>query len=156
MRPLCLLVGLLALFPATLHAGHSAPKVLMRVYVQSPGEGMSSMEVTQVRVPPDNELIQIRALPEVTEGDLTDVEVGSGGALHLIFDHTGQVNLDAVTAQNQGRILVVAIDGVVVYAPLIDQEISNGELVIPHPIPAMIVQQLKETAMKNVRQTKSL
>jgi preprotein translocase subunit SecD len=156
MRLLCLLVGWIGLTFAPLHAGHSGPQVLMRVYVQSPGEGMSPQQVLQVRVPPDNEVIQIRSLPEVTEADLTDVQTDASGSVHFIFDQIGQANLDAATAQNQGRIMVVAIDGVVVYAPVIDQEITTGVLVIPHPLPPQVVQLLKKTAQLNVHQTKSL
>jgi preprotein translocase subunit SecD len=146
----------MVLVSAPLHAGHSGPKILMRVYVQSPGEGMSPQQVLQIRVPPDNEEIQIRALPEVTEGDLTDVQQDATGAVHLRLDQLGQANLDAATAQNQGRIMVVAIDGVVVYAPVIDQEITSGILVIPHPLPPQVVQLLQETAKNNLRQTKAL
>jgi preprotein translocase subunit SecD len=72
--------------------------------------------------------------------------------LHLQFDHVGQVNLSAVTAQNQGRILVVLIDGYVVYAPIIDEQITNGELDIPRPMPLQVVQFLQDVAQKNVRQ----
>jgi preprotein translocase subunit SecD len=92
----------------------------------------------------------------VTEADLTDVQTDASGSVHFIFDQIGQANLDAATAQNQGRIMVVAIDGVVVYAPVIDQEITTGVLVIPHPLPPQVVQLLKKTAQLNVHQTKSL
>jgi hypothetical protein len=64
----------------------------------------------------------------------------------------GQVNLNAVTAQNQGRILVVLIDGYVVYAPIIDEQITDGELDLPRPLPAQVLQLLQEVARRNVRQ----
>jgi preprotein translocase subunit SecD len=109
------------------------------------------MEVTTITIPPDNEQIQVRTLPEVTEGDLTNVQQDAAG-LHLQFDHVGQVNLSAVTAQNQGRILVVLIDGYVVYAPIIDEQITNGELDIPHQLSPQIVQLLQGVAQQNVKQ----
>jgi preprotein translocase subunit SecD len=63
----------------------------------------------------------------------------------------GQVNLSAATAQNQGRLLVVILDGQVIYAPVIDMQITSGELDIPHPIPAQIVELLQGVARQNVR-----
>jgi len=109
------------------------------------------MEATKITIQPNNEQILVRTLPEVTEGNLVDVQQDLSGGLRLQFDHVGQVNLGAVTAQNQGRILVVLIDGFVIYAPTIDEQITNGELDIPHPINPQVVQLLKEVAAKNVK-----
>jgi preprotein translocase subunit SecD len=110
------------------------------------------MEVTTLSLPPNGERILVRTLPELTEHELADVRLDASGAVHLRFNHVGQVNLNAVTAQNQGRILVVLIDGRVVYAPIIDEQITNGELDLPHPIPDQILQLLQEVARENVRQ----
>lgn len=153
MRCLCLVLGMLLLgfFPA--RAGHSPPIIIMRIYVQT-NEGLPPSEAQPVQIPPDNEVIQVRNIPEVTEKDLTGVEVAPSGAIHFHFDHIGQVNLDAVTAQNQGRILVVMINGYIIYAPTIDEQISNGELVIPHPIKPEVIKLLQEKAEENNRQEK--
>lgn len=151
MRWICLLTGLLFLTFLPARAGHSPPKVVLRIHVQTTGEGQSPMEATTISLPPNGEQIQVRTLPEVTEHDLVDVQQDASG-LHLKFNHVGQVNLNAVTAQNQGRILVVLIDGYVVYAPIIDEQINNGELDIPHPINADVVALLQEVARQNVRQ----
>ena len=156
MRVLILLLGSLALTLIPAQAGHSGPLVLLRVHVQTTGPGLSTMEAREINIPPDNEAIQIRVIPEVTEQELVDVRSEPSGSVRLFFNHTGQVNLDAVTAQNQGRILVVMIDGYVVYAPTIDEEISNGQLVIPHPLPAEIVQVLKKTADRNAEQARHM
>ena len=59
--------------------------------------------------------------------------------------------MSAVTAQNQGRILVILIDGYVVYAPIIDEQITTGELDIPHPISLQVIQLLQEVARENLR-----
>jgi preprotein translocase subunit SecD len=151
MRRSCLLMGFLFLAFLPARAGHSPPKVTLRVHVQTTGEGQSALEVTTISIPPNGERIQVRTLPEVTEHDLVDAQQDASG-LHLQFNHVGQVNLNAATAQNQGRILVVLIDGYVMYAPIIDAQISNGHLDIPHPIGPQIVQLLQEVARKNVRQ----
>jgi preprotein translocase subunit SecD len=151
MRWMCLLTGSLFLMFLPAHAGHSPPKIVLRVHVQSAGEGQSSLEVTTISIPPAGERIQVRTLPELTEQELVDVQQDAAG-LHLMFNHTGQVNLSAVTAQNQGRILVVLIDGYVIYAPLIDEQITNGELDVPRAMNPQVVQLLKDVAQQNVRQ----
>lgn len=144
---------LLALLPALpVKAGHTPPKVTLRIHVQTAGEGQSTLEVAQVRIPPAGDTILIRAIPELSEGQLVGVAQDEAG-LHLQFNHTGTVDLNAATAQNQGRILVVFIDGNVVYAPIIDTQISNGQLTIPHQIPAQVVQLLQQVAAQNVRKS---
>jgi hypothetical protein len=148
MRYLLIALALLASLPA--HAGHSAPKLFLRIHVQTTGEGLPANQAQTVAVPPDGELIQVRALPEVTEGDLVGVEPRPNGTL-LTFDHSGQVNLDVVTGANQGRILVVLLNGYVIYAPTIDEQISNGQLLLPHPLAPQVVKMLQDIAAKNAR-----
>jgi hypothetical protein len=150
MRCASLLLGLLLLTFLPAHAGKTPPKVTLRIHIQTTGEGQSTLEVTHLRVPPDGQDILVRALPEVSEIELLDAEQDADG-LHLRFNHTGTVDLNAATAQNQGRILVVLIDGVVVYAPTIDMQINTGELTIPHQIPASILALLQEVAKQNQR-----
>jgi hypothetical protein len=152
MRWIFLLVGFAFLGFLPAQAGHSAPKVFLRVHIQSPGAGQSPLEVTTIKIPPNNEEIQVRTMPEVTEGNLSAVSQDASGGVRLLFDHVGQVNLSAVTAQNQGRILVVLINGFVVYSPTIDEQITNGELDIPHPINPQIVAQLQEVVKRNLKQ----
>ena len=146
------LVSTIVLPMAPARAGASPPKILMRIYVQT-NEGLPPSEAMPVSVPPDNEVIYIRSMPEVTEQNLAGAESIPEG-VKLIFDHTGQVDLDAVTGQDQNRILVVTIDGVVVYAPIIDQQITDGVLIIPHLTNPVIVQLLQECAAKNNREAK--
>ena len=153
MRPLLLLLGLLFALFLPARAGHAPPKVLMRVFLQT-NEGMPETEARPVQIPPDNEVIQVRVLPEVTEQELTSVLTDPSGVVHLYFDHIGQVDLDAATAQNQGRIMVVMVDGIIVYAPVIDTQITNGELILPHPLSPDIIQQLQERARLNNAQAK--
>ena len=151
MRWTCLLMGFLFLTFLPAQAGHSAPKVVLRIHVQTTGEGQSPLEVTTISVPPNGEQIQVRTLPEITEHELVDVRQDASGVTHLLFNHVGQVSLSVVTAQNQGRILVVLIDGYVVYAPVIDEQITNGELDLPHQINPQVLLLLQEVARQNVR-----
>jgi preprotein translocase subunit SecD len=151
MRRALFLLGFLVLAFVPAHAGKTPPKVTLRIHVQTTGEGQSTLEVTHLKVPPDGEDILVRALPEVSEGQLIDAQQDADG-LHLRFNHTGQIDLNAATAQNQGRILVVLIDGTVIYAPTIDTQITTGELDIPHQISPVVLQLLQEVAKQNVRQ----
>ncbi len=150
MRWTCLLVGMLVFTFLPAHAGHSPPKVAFRIHIQTTGEGQSSQEATPLTLP-NGEEIQVRALPEVTELDLIDVRQDPSG-LHLAFNHSGTVNLSAVTAQNQGRIMVVLIDGAVFYAPIIDVQISNGRLDIPRTVGPQILGPLQDVVKNNLRQ----
>jgi preprotein translocase subunit SecD len=152
MRWTCLLVGLLFLTFLPARAGHSPPKIVLRVHVQTTGEGQSPQEVTTITVPPNGEQIQVRTLPELTEQELVGIQQDASGGIRLQFNHTGQVDLSVVTAENQGRILVVLLDGYVIYAPIIDEQITNGELDIPRQVGPRIVQLLQEVAQQNVRQ----
>ena len=151
MRWTFLLLGLLVFTVQPARAGHKPPQVILRIHVQTTGEGQSSLEATKITIPPNNEQILVRTLPEITEGDLIGVQQDLSGGVRLFFNHIGKVNLDAVTAQNQGRFLVVLLDGVVIYAPTIDTQITNGELDIPHAIRPEIVKLLQDVAAENVR-----
>jgi hypothetical protein len=152
MRWTCLLVGLLILTFLPANAGHSPPKIFLRVNVQTTGDGQSALAVVTIALPPNGEQIQVRTLPEVTEQELIGVEQDASGTVRLQFNHSGQVSLSAVTAQNQGRILVITINGTIIYAPIIDEQITNGELDLPHPLDPRIVALLQDLAKANVKE----
>ena len=152
MRWFCLPTFFLlsTLLPA--QAGHSAPKILLNINVQTSGEGLPLNQAHSIAVPPNGETILIRTLPEITQRDLVDVQVDASDAVHFRFNHDGQVALNAVTAQNQGRILVLMLNGYILYAPVIDEQISDGELIMPHHLDPKVIQLLQETAQKNLQQ----
>jgi hypothetical protein len=147
MRYLLFAWALFIALPA--HAGHSPPKLLLRIHVQTTGSGLSADQARTVLLPPNNEPIMVRAMPEVSERNLIAVESSPNGTL-LTFDHEGQINLSAVTAQNQGRILVVFLNGFIIYAPVIDEQITSGQLLLPRPLAPQIVQLLQQIAADNV------
>ena len=155
MRLICLLLSFLILMTFPVHAGHKPVQIFLRVNIQTAGDGMSDTQVTSIQLPPDGETIQIRTLPELTENDLIGLTPDTKtGGICLYFNHAGQVNLSAVTAQNQGRIMVVTIDGYVIYAPIIDEQITDGKLLIPHPLNPQVVQLLEEVVKQNVQDAK--
>jgi len=152
MRWICLLAGLFLLTLQSAQAGHSPPKIFLRIYIQTSGQGLPETQAREIALPPNGETILIRAFPEITEQELVDVQEDASGAVHLHFNHEGQVNLNAITSQNQGRIMVVMLNGIIIYAPVMDEELPNGELVLPHPLAPQVLQLLQETAQKNVKQ----
>ncbi len=154
MRPTTSLLLLLLLSVLPSQAGHKPPPIILRVHVQTTGEGLPATMATTISLPPNGEQIQIRALPEATEHDLIDVQPNKDGTIRLFFDHQGQVNLNAATGDNQGRILVLLINGYVVYAPVIDEQITNGELDLPHPLNPEVVKLLQEVAKLNVKEAR--
>ena len=147
-------LGLLLLFLGLFAGGHKPPALIFRINVQTSGTGLGPTQALPLTLPKTQEMILVRAIPEVTEKNLRHVEVRNDGTLVLTFDHQGRVNLDVVTTSNQGRYLVVTIDGILVYSPLIDEEISSGTLVIPHPLPLPVVEALKQVADENSRDHK--
>jgi hypothetical protein len=144
-----LLIAIIAALPA--HAGSKPPQIFLHANVQTSGEGLGPTQATNIPLPPNGEMIQIRFLPDFTERNIIDVKTDEKGSVYLYLDHQGKVNLDAVTGENQGRILVITINGYVVYAPVIDEQISNGIFVIPHPLPPEVIQLLQQTAKRNVK-----
>jgi len=47
--------------------------------------------------------------------------------------------------------MVVFINGYIIYSPVIDEQITSGQLLIPHALAPQVVQLLQEVAKKNVR-----
>jgi hypothetical protein len=132
-------------------AGSKPPQVIFRVFVQTAGEGLPTTQAINIPLPPTGEIIQVRALPEITEHDIFDVKPDVNGGVILTLDHRGRVNLSATTGEDQGKIMVVMLNGVVIYAPVIDAQITNGVLEIPHPIDPSFIKTMQEMAKQNVR-----
>ena len=148
----CLPILLLLFSLAPVVAGHTPPKIFLAIYVQTTGEGLPSSQARPIQVPPDGQTILIRTIPEITEHNLIDIEEDASGSIHFRFDHDGQVDLSAVTGEYQGRILVLTINGYVFFAPLIDEQITDGELIMPHHLDPTILKLLQDVAQKNVKE----
>ncbi|WP_093284948.1 hypothetical protein [Verrucomicrobium sp. GAS474] len=131
--PLVLAAGLL--LPAgALQAGGEKPKLVLRVYIQNEDPGSRSMPLNLTD--PD-QTIHINVDPEASERDLEAVEPYAGengetGAVIHFSRHAGLL-LNAVTIQKTGKILVVSLNGRIVYSPVIDTVI-NETLLIPRGV----------------------
>ena len=108
----------------------SKPPVLLRVHLQAPegAKGMLTVPVTLLNPP---ETIAIRNLPEVSEKEIQKIYTGGDGTVVVEFDEFGKTKLEVATSTGRGLILVVIVNGRVVYAPLIDTTLTRGALALP-------------------------
>lgn len=106
------------------------PSVLLRVHLQAP-EGAKGMATVPLALLHPPETIAIRSIPEVTEKEIREVSIRPDGTVQVEFDAFGQTNLEAATSTGRGLILVVIVNGQVVYAPTVDTVLSRGVLLLP-------------------------
>ena len=106
------------------------PPVLLRVHLQAPegAKGMVTVPVTLLNPP---ETIAIRNLPELSERDIHQVRTLTDGTIVVDFDDFGKTKLEVATNTGRGSILVVIVNGRVVYAPTIDTTLTRGFLALP-------------------------
>jgi hypothetical protein len=106
------------------------PPVLIRVHLQAPegAKGDVSVPVSLFNPP---EKVAIQSLPELSEKDLRKVSNRSDGNILLEFDDFGKTKLEVATSTGRGLILVVIVNGRVVYAPRIDTVLTQGCLLLP-------------------------
>ena len=129
------------------------PPVLLRVHLQAP-EGAKGMVTVPVTLLNPRETIAIRNLPEVSEKDIRSVRVLSDGTVVVEFDDFGKTKLEVATNTGRGLIMVVIVNGRVVYAPVIDANLTRGALalpagaVLPEEIQALNDARNKERAQK--------
>jgi len=129
------------------------PPVLLRVHLQAPegAKGMVTVPVTLLNPP---ETIAIRNIPEVSEKDIQTVRSLADGTIVVQFDDFGKTKLEVATNTGRGLILVVIVNGRVVYAPMIDTSLTAGALalpagaVLPHEIQALNEARNKDRAQK--------
>jgi len=106
------------------------PPVLIRVHLQASegARGEASVPVSLFNPP---EKVAIQSLPELTEKDIQRVTTRPDGTVLLEFDDFGKTKLEVATSTGRGLILVVIVNGRVVYAPRIDTVLTRGCLLLP-------------------------
>ena len=133
------------------------PPFLLRIHLQAT-EGAKGMVSVPVTLFQPNETIAIQSLPEVTEKEIRMVSTRVDGTVLVEFNDFGRTKLEVGTSTGRGMILVVLVNGRVVYAPRIDTVITNGSILLP---PGSItpdeilqvngeVEKLKEQRLKDV------
>ena len=106
------------------------PPVLLRVHLQAP-EGTKGQVSVPVTLFNPAETISIQAIPEVSEREVRRVSTRLDGSILVEFTDFGQTKLEVGTSTGRGLILVVIVNGRVVYAPRIDTVLTNGCLLLP-------------------------
>jgi hypothetical protein len=106
------------------------PPVLLRVHLQAP-EGAKGQVSVPVTLFQPNETIAIQNLPEVTEKEIRKISTRVDGTILVEFNDFGRTKLEVGTSTGRGLILVVIVNGRVVYAPRIDTVLTNGCLLLP-------------------------
>ena len=89
---------------------------------------MVTVPVTLLNPP---ETIAIRNIPEVSEKDIRSVRSLADGTVVVEFDDFGKTKLEVASNTGRGLILVVIVNGRVVYAPTIDINLTRGALALP-------------------------
>jgi hypothetical protein len=110
-------------------AAEKAP-VLLRVHLQAP-EGVKGMVTVPVTLLNPPETIAIRNIPEVSEKEVRKVHTLTDGTVMVEFDDFGKTKLEVATNTGRGLILVVIVNGRVIYAPTIDTNLTTGTLALP-------------------------
>ena len=111
---------------------------------------MIPIQLTQ----PDEQIF-VSSIPEATEKDLLGIVPApgaAGGAILHFSDHAG-MNLDAATSQGDGKVLVVVLDGRVIYSPMIDTTIKT-DILIPRGIMPQEFSLLDALAKQNLHDLK--
>ena len=124
-RLLPLLAGLFVFLGAT-----PKPPLLFRVHLQAP-EGSKGQVSVPVTLFNPSQTISIQSLPEVSEKEIRKVSTRADGSILVEFTDFGQTKLEVGTSTGRGLIMVVIINGRVVYAPRIDTVLVNGCLLLP-------------------------
>ena len=106
------------------------PPVLLRVHLQAP-EGTKGQVSVPVTLFNPAETISIQTIPEVSEKEVRKVSTRLDGSILVEFTDFGQTKLEVGTSTGRGLILVVIVNGRVVYAPRIDTVLTNGCLLLP-------------------------
>lgn len=100
------------------------------------------------------ETIAIRNIPEVSEKEIRRVKTLADGTIVVELDEFGKTKLEIATNTGRGLILVVIVNGRVVYAPVIDTSLIQGTLalpagsILPEEIQALNEARNKEKAQK--------
>ena len=89
---------------------------------------MITVPITLLNPP---ETIAIRNIPELSEKDIRQVRTLVDGTVVVEFDDFGKTKLEVATNTGRGLILVVIVNGRVVYAPTIDANLTRGALALP-------------------------
>jgi len=138
----------------TITAG-SGPQVLLTIHTETSGlEQPEKRLELPLDVPPFR--FFVGKVPDISHRLLVKIEPGTTpGSATLYFDPTGTRLLRNITATNRNRRLAVLLNGRLIFSPVIDTTIDNGQLYLPRGITPENLNMLQQVARKNSRRFKN-
>ena len=106
------------------------PTLSFRIHTELTTVSAPGQAVPVTLFNPDQE-IHISRFADLTENHVADVQRMPGGGVLVLFKQEGASLLDVATTNNQGRIMVVMVNGRVLYAPVIDAPLRKGRMMLP-------------------------
>lgn len=128
-------------------AGSDRPPIMVRFHLQA-SQTESKENVIPVTLANPPQVIYMRKRPEITEADIQSAKMLPGGHVLFVFVPTVKEQLEAFTRANPGAILIVMVNGRVVYAPVIDVALTEGHFIIPENVSAEEVTEIDAFAKK--------
>ena len=122
------------------------PPIVLRFYLQVMSQTGSNW--MQVEVPDPPQPILIEKYSFLSEKYVTEATALPDGNTMIQFDPIGTNVLDTTTSGSTGKILVVICNSRVIYAPVIDQPLRQGRMIVPGITPEEL-KTLKEYIVKH-------
>ncbi|MCS7063046.1 MAG: hypothetical protein NZM04_03195 [Methylacidiphilales bacterium] len=114
--------------------------------------GLAPTQVQEVYLTDPEQKIYVRVIPEISENDIQAIEAritNQGLGALITLNRRGRISLATCTSENLGRILVFMLNGRVIYAPVLDVPITNGQILIPRGFLPEEIEALKKQSKKN-------
>ncbi|MDD5262447.1 MAG: hypothetical protein PHD76_11435 [Methylacidiphilales bacterium] len=146
MRIKILAVAFWGVFLSAAIAGSSKPGFVLRFYLQSTTQTGSNWTLVEVPDPPQT--IAIEKYGFLSEKYIDKATLLPDGTTLIQFDSIGVNVLNTTTSANIGKIMVVVCNNRVIYAPVIDQPLTQGRIMLPGIQPEEL-KQLREYIEKH-------
>lgn len=138
-----MVVPVLLFLAATGMAGASKPTMTFRVHVQVKEDTKGQGAVLPIALSNPQQIITVGRVPKISENHLQSVIATPDGGMMVQTSNTGARLLEEATISNPNQIMVVLLNGQVVYSPVIDIPLRSGRLLIPGPIPPELITALQ-------------
>jgi hypothetical protein len=133
----------------------SSPRVMLSIHTE-----VSTLEHADKRlelpldVPPFR--FFVGKVPDISHRLLVKIEPGTTpGSATLYFDPTGTRLLRNITSVNRNRRLAVLLNGRLIFSPIINATIDNGQLFLPRGVSPENLQMLQQVAKQNAKRYKN-
>jgi len=116
-----------------LFGSHDKSKDISLGIYEQVDEALPAENKQSVQIPHTDLKLTINPFPQLTERDVQSAELYDtvgGKAVFLRFDPHGTIVLDELTTRARGQYLTITINHRPVSAWLVDQRITNGQLLI--------------------------